>query len=264
MPHSDDRHTADAEPTPAGTDDPVAAAVAQVCGGLAHDFSNLLTVLRGNLHLMSIDDGVAANQELVELIAAARSAADEAALRTRCLSLISGAAIANPRTIDLNALLRRQAARFGAFLGRRIRIDLDLAEDLPFVAIDATNLEAALQALAFNAREAIAGEGTLTLTTRPCADPDGTATPHVCLEIRDTGRGMTEEQCAAAASLLYTSRPRNKAAGLGLPAVRQAADSAGGSLRIASTPGQGTRVTLFLPAVGEPDAGAFGTGGRVE
>ena len=252
---------ADDRPPPGGAapeTDREARAVAQVCGGLAHHFNNLLTVLRGNLHLLAMDQAVLESADLRELVAAIRSAADEAALTARGLSLIAGTVTAAHQSIDVNALLRRQVARFATFLGRRIDIRLALADGLPPVRIDPTDLESALQALVLNARDAIPQDGTLTVTTRRCAEPmaaeGGTRVDAICIDVADTGRGMTPAELAAAPQLLHTSRSRGKSAGLGLTMAQRAVEGAGGALHLASTPDHGTTVTIVLPVAAEDAA----------
>ena len=245
------------DPTPEG--DPFAPVVAQICGGLAHTFSNQLTVLRGNLHLLSVEEPVVASAELSQLVASIRSAADEFALTVRGLALVAGSATPTARLIDMNALVRRQAERIAAFLGRRIEVRVVLANGLPPVAVDPTDLETALQELVYNARQAIAGHGALAFTTRMCrmeADGGGEGPVQVCLDIADSGRGMSADELVAAQRLLYSGGQHRRTAGLGLTVVRRAVEGAGGTVHLASTPGEGTTVTLALPAAEAPaDAG---------
>ncbi len=238
----------DGADTPTADGDAVARAIAQVCGGLAHGFSNQLTILRGNLHLLSVDPSIRADPERAELVAAIQSAADEFALTVRGLALVAGSATPTTRSIDLNALIRRQTERIAAFLGRRIEIRLTLADGLPPVAVDPTDLQSALQALALNAREAIAGHGLLAITTRLCTDDDDTAAvPQACIDVADSGRGMTAEELAALTRLPVSAQRHRKSAGLGLTIVYRAVEGAGGRVHLASVPGEGTTVTLSLP-----------------
>jgi CheY-like chemotaxis protein len=144
--------------------------------------------------------------------------------------------------------------------------------------VDPTQIEVAILNLAINARDAMPLGGTLTIETRNLRR-GGEAIPAeigegdcICLSVRDTGTGMTEEVLHAAVEPFFTTKEVGKGSGLGLSQVYGMVRQSNGSLQIESRPGAGTSVHLYLPsASAEGDAAAGGhrvareerTGGRI-
>jgi signal transduction histidine kinase len=128
----------------------------------------------------------------------------------------------------------------------RIEVRRDLAAGLPAIRGDEGQLRAVLLNLVRNAREAMAGGGTLTVVARR----DGEA---VEVEVRDTGGGIRPEDQARIFDPFYSTKERGT--GLGLAFVQQVVQEHGGQIRCESPPGQGTRFTLRFPAAGEERPG---------
>ena len=135
-------------------------------------------------------------------------------------------------------------------LGRRIRIDTQLATDLWLAMIDANQVEAAILNLALNARDAMPDGGTLTIATANeilHEERDGLAPgDYVRVEVADTGIGMTEEVMRQAFDPFFTTKGP-AGSGLGLAQVYGVANQTGGGVRLRSVPGAGTTVALLLP-----------------
>src|SRR6185437_13663131 len=130
-------------------------------------------------------------------------------------------------------------------LGRRVRIETDLAPDLWPALADPSQVEAAILNLALNARDAMPQGGVLSLATgnETVTDPDG---DYVRISVSDTGVGMSNEVLARAFEPFFTTK-EGKGSGLGLSVVYGLARQSGGTVRIRSAVGGGTTVALLLP-----------------
>ena len=225
-------------------------AVGQLTGGLAHDFSNILAVILGNLELLRLrlhEDP--ASCEVIETIMRAATHAQD--LTGNLLAFARGRQ-RNPRAVDVNALVERMVRLLSRTLPSRIKLTTELSESSPWVHVDAAALEAALLNVMLNARDAIAGAGTMRLRTSlvaaPPADvPELSIRPYVVLEVADTGAGMAPEVIAHVFEPFFTTK-QDGGTGLGLSMVQGFAHDCGGTVTIASAPGQGTTVRIFLPA----------------
>lgn len=152
-----------------------------------------------------------------------------------------------PAPVDVNkliddlGLLTRHKLR-----AQRIELIHRLAPGLPLLMADPVQLEQAFLNLMLNAAQAMPDGGRLTLTTRPLAPRRNSKPTHVAVEVKDTGIGMTEEQCRRAfTSLLSTTRPQGT--GLGLAIVRRVVETHRGEVTVKSSPGRGTTMTVKLP-----------------
>ena len=141
---------------------------------------------------------------------------------------------------DLGLLTRHK------FRAQHVELICRLAPDLPQVLADPVQLEQAFLNLMLNATQAMPEGGRLTIVTHAAASRRGTPA-RVVIEVRDTGVGMTEEQCARAfSSLLSTTKPQGT--GLGLAIVRRVVETHRGEVTVKSRPGRGTTMTVMLPA----------------
>ncbi|HEU5050547.1 MAG TPA: HAMP domain-containing sensor histidine kinase, partial [Gemmatimonadales bacterium] len=148
-----------------------------------------------------------------------------------------------PGATDLNVVVREVAR---ALAGDGARIDTQLADGIQPARADAVTLRRIVENLAVNAVESLpGGRGTVTLATRPGADPQ-----HVRLMVSDTGSGMTRAELERAFDDFHTTKPTGT--GLGLSVVRRLVADLGGSLQVSTEPGAGTRFTIDLPCT---DAG---------
>jgi signal transduction histidine kinase len=133
-----------------------------------------------------------------------------------------------------------------SLLGRGIDLDLHVAPGLPPVCADRAQLEQGLLNLVTNAVDAMPEGGRLTLAAR--AD-DG----QVALVVTDTGAGISPADLARVFEPLYTTKPRGKGTGLGLPIVREIVEAHGGTVRLDSRAGEGTTAVVRLPAAAKGD-----------
>jgi CheY-like chemotaxis protein len=143
-------------------------------------------------------------------------------------------------------------------LGGNIAVRVDIQPMLPAVTADRGGLETVLVNLAANARDAMPQGGTITLAARQDTVRAGVfhhqaargPGRYVCLVVSDNGTGMSPETLARAADPFFTTKPPGSGTGLGLSMAKGFAEQSGGGLEIASAPGCGTTVTLWLPVAG--------------
>jgi signal transduction histidine kinase len=224
-------------------------AVGQLAGGIAHDFNNLLTAIVGALDLMR-SRMPAAQEGLVRLVDNAMQAAERGGKLTGQLLAFSRRQRLLPAPTDLNLTVVSLSNLLGSTLGRSIRIQTDVVQDLWPALVDPGQIEAAIINLAINARDAMPNGGVLTIATRNLTyDVGGTLPPgeYVSVRVSDTGTGMTPEVLAHVYEPFFTTKEAGHGSGLGLSQVHGLAKQSGGDIRIDSRPGEGTTVTLILP-----------------
>jgi signal transduction histidine kinase/CheY-like chemotaxis protein len=243
-------------------------ALGQITGGIAHDFNNLLTVITGNLDL--IRRRAPENELVLRLATAATHAAKRGADLTGSLLSFARKQALHPEPIDVNALVRDFAQLLRRAAGETVTLDLDLAAAPSTSYADAAHFQSALLNLVINARDALPGGGRVLISTGNLAENDasmGEAAPAeangvVVVRVSDTGSGMAPAVSARAFEPFFTTKEVGKGSGLGLSQVYGFARQSGGYAAIESKPGEGTSVSIVLPAraarAPEGDGGASG------
>ena len=225
-------------------------AIGQLAGGLAHDFNNLLATILGSLELIErrVTSG---DDKLRALLTRAMDAVQRGSQLTSRLLAFSRRQRLAARPTDVNRLVADLVTLAASTLGRRIRIQTDLAPDLWSAMADTSQLEAAILNLALNARDAMPEGGTLTLSTANENVAEGSADPdpgdYVHISVKDTGVGMSRETLARAFEPFFTTKEFGKGSGLGLSQVYGLARQSGGTVRVQSELGGGTTVGLLMP-----------------
>lgn len=226
-------------------------AIGKLTLGLSHDFNNLLGVIVNSLDLISAhrDD----EKRVTRLVEGALRAADRGTLLTRqLLSFARGQALA-PEVLDINELVLGMKDVLLRACGVGIEIDLSLAADLPSVRVDRTQLEAALLNLVINSRDSFADKGRITVATgladRRPPEIESSVEDFVCVCVVDNGPGMSEDVVQQAVQPFFTTKEVGRGSGLGLSQAHGFAAQSGGYLHIDSEPDQGTRVTMYFPAL---------------
>jgi signal transduction histidine kinase len=204
---------------------------------LAHDLNNFLQVIMGNLELLK-----RRQQFVPELVDAALAATRNAGHFAERLHSLRRLEPQEPRVFDLNRLARELAEAAKHVMGDAIRVQTELAPDLPSAYADPRALQVAVLELADNARAAMPRGGQATLRT--AAAPPG----HLLVEFADTGSGMPPERVQHAFDPPASPAEGGKPGGVGLFIVEHCVREAGGRVELASTPGAGTTVKLYLPA----------------
>ncbi len=230
-------------------------AVGQLTGGIAHDFNNLLTPIMGGLELIAsrVDD-----PRLRRIAETALESTRRGAKLTSQLLAFSRIQRISMAPVAVNEVIEAMQRLLRHTIGSAVRVETRLDPRAGHGICDANQLENAILNLAINARDAMPGGGTLTISTdrlRLGEGPDHPAGEFVRITVADTGEGMAPEVLARATEPFFSTKPLGKGTGLGLAQVYGIAQQAGGTLRIDSEPGEGTSVHILLPLVEAPAAG---------
>ena len=234
----------------------------RLAGGIAHDFNNLLTVINGyaDLLLMRAGLGESCKKNVIEI----RDAGRKAASLTLQLLAFSRKQVIQPRVLDLNSVALETEAILRRLIGENIRLDVNLDPAACMARADPGLIMQVLMNLSVNARDAMPGGGTLTISTtqadlnghssgmdwRP-AGPGGGPAPgrYVLLSVIDTGSGMDEATRAHMFEPFFTTKEVGKGTGLGLSTVFGIVRQSQGYIRVQSEPGKGSAFTICLPRV---------------
>ena len=221
-------------------------AVGQLTGGIAHDFNNMLAVVIGGLELARrrlADRGADAMRHIDN----AMEGANRAAALTRRLLAFARSEPLLPESVDANALIAGMSDLLDRTLGERIEVRTEFDPNAWPVFIDRHQLENAVLNLAVNARDAMEGEGVLTISTGNETVEGVEHREYLRVSVSDTGCGMSPEVMERAFEPFFTTKPVGKGTGLGLSQIFGFVRQSRGEVRIDSAPGQGTRVSLLLP-----------------
>jgi two-component system, cell cycle sensor histidine kinase and response regulator CckA len=226
-----------------------------LAGGIAHDFNNLLMVMIGNLDLALCTLAKAADER--PLLQDADKAARQAADLCRQLLIYAGKGASQVQPVDLGRLLSEQAHMLEVSASKSARLVFALADNLPEIQADVSQLRQVFMNLIINASDAIGqAPGVITLTTNVMVCDreylDGVSTvdklppgQYVCVEVTDTGCGMSEEVREKIFDPFFSTKTSSR--GLGLAAVRGIVRNHGGGIRLYSELGKGTTFKLLFP-----------------
>jgi PAS domain S-box-containing protein len=234
--------------------------VGRLAAGIAHDFSQVLSVILGYAGILS--ERLAGDPESQEDARGIEKAAQRGARLTRQLLIFSRSDTALPEEIDLNDMIAGVREVLVSSLGG-IELRFDPGDALPPIRADCRHMEQVLLNLADNARDAMPAGGTLTIGTTVtelgddyCARHPGVRSGrYVELSVRDTGTGMSAEDMVRVFEPFFSTKPLGRGTGLGLSTVHGLVAEAGGSIDVASQVGYGTVFRVFLPPAGTPAAG---------
>ncbi len=236
---------------PPGPDSQRLEAVGRLAAGVAHDFNNLLLVILTCSE--ELEQGVAETEHRERAIEI-RSAAERGARLTRQLLKYARDDEQERVPVDVNRSVVDTTRLLLRTLGDHVALRSEPAASLPRVLLGAGQLEQILINLAANGRDAMPEGGTVTIRTRlAVVDPGDEILGvgwHLLLTVSDEGVGMTREELTRAREPFFTTKKAD-GTGLGLSTAFEIARNAGGDLRIESAPGNGTTVSLYLPAVDE-------------
>ncbi len=228
-------------------------AVGQLTGGVAHDFNNVLQVITANLQLLQMS--LAGNPQAQRRLESAAYAADRGAKLSSQLLAFARRQPLQPLPTNLARILRGMDDLLRRALGESIHIETVVAGGLWTTLIDPNQLENVILNLAINARDAMSGEGKLTLELANsmlddqyvASEQDVPAGQYVLMAISDTGAGMTPEVMARAFEPFFTTKAEGQGTGLGLSMVYGFVKQSHGHIRIYSEVGSGTTIRIYLP-----------------
>jgi signal transduction histidine kinase len=227
--------------------------VAQLAGGIAHDFNNLLMTILGNSEMLTAK--LEAGTSLHEMATLIEDAAQRAAELTRRLLAVARRLPLQPRPVDLATFAVDLAERLRPTLDHRIALDVDTVDARPAL-VDVGALESALHNLVANAQDAMPQGGSLLMATSETAVDAAKALRlggvepgrYVTISVTDDGVGMAPEIARRAFEPFFSTKRGGRGRGLGLSTVEGFAAQSGGGVTLVSAPGQGTTVTIHLPA----------------
>lgn len=242
-------------------------ALGSLAGGVAHDFNNLLTVILANLDL--IRDHITEPSVLESLEESCDAASTAASLTQQLLAFGRKSAVA-PKVLDVKQQLEQSTTMLRRLLGGSVMVALELNGELGSIVFDEAQLKQLLMNLAINARDAMPAGGTLVIAARRVmrARPEQSDNHEwVRVDVTDTGTGISPEVQARIFEPFFTTKEIGKGTGLGLAMVYGALRQHGGFVLLESSPGKGSRFSLFF-AVAEsnevsPDRLLEGTGFEV-
>lgn len=226
-------------------------AVGQLTGGIAHDFNNMLAVVIGGLELAKRRLASDRNDAGRHLDNAMEGASRAAALTRRLLAFARAEPLL-PEAISPDALIAGMTDLLDRTLGERVEVQTRFDSESWAIWVDKHQLENAILNLAVNARDAMDGEGLLTIGTDARTIRDGEFGPvaagdYVVISVSDTGCGMDQATLDRVFEPFFTTKPVGKGTGLGLSQIFGFVRQSRGEVVIASEPGKGTTVSVLLP-----------------
>ncbi len=229
-------------------------AVGRFAGGLAQDFSNLLTAITGysGLLLGSLDETSPLRKDVEEI----KKASDRGTRITKQLLAVSRRQILRPREFDLNEVLADMEMMLRRILGDRIAVEFDLHQPSARIRADQGQIEQAIINIVVNAREAMPKGGTLSITTKMLSfsEMDSTMDPPLApgsycgLRITDDGCGMDEQTQKHLFEPFFTTKKTASATGMGLATVYGVVRQSEGAIRVTSSLNGGSSFLLCFPS----------------
>lgn len=231
-------------------------AIGNLAGGIAHDFNNMLGVILGQAELAmnKLDN----TDPLIKNIQAITKAANHSAKLTRQLLTFARKQKIEPKVLNLNSSVAAMMGMLKRLIGESIIFSWDPAPDLWSVKVDPTHIDQVLANLCINARDAITGNGEISITARNCTlDEKNTITKtheiplgeYVKLSITDNGCGMNEATKARIFEPFYTTKARGEGTGLGLSFTLGAVKTNAGFINVFSELGKGTTFDIYFQRV---------------
>ncbi|MBN3757759.1 PAS domain S-box protein [Paraburkholderia sp. Tr-20389] len=234
-------------------------ALGKLTGGVAHDFNNVLQVLRGNLELLGArhDDAWSRSR-----IGRAIEAVERGSKLASHLLAFGRRQALQPVPSNLGHVLHGMEDLLRRALGERVRVRIHESHgggDSWNVLVDTHQLENVLLNLAINSRDAMPEGGMLTFgLSNAVLDAQAAMTAqidsgdYVKMTVTDTGTGMSADVAERAFDPFFTTKPEGQGTGLGLSMAYGFVLQSGGHIELASTPGVGTTVTIYLPRSTQP------------
>ncbi|MBN1293896.1 MAG: response regulator [Candidatus Latescibacteria bacterium] len=227
-------------------------AVGQLAGGVAHDFNNMLTVIIGHaeiaLNETELNEPLAA--DLKEILKAARHSAE----LTQQLLGFARKQIIRPKIVNLNNVISEILKMIKRLIGEDIDLKWTPGKDLWNTKIDPAQINQILANLLVNARDAIVGNGKITIETGNaefdqsyCENHVGfTPGQYVMLSVSDDGCGMDKKTLSRIYEPFYTTKSQNMGTGLGLATVYGIIKQNNGFINVYSEPGSGTTFRIYF------------------
>lgn len=227
--------------------------IGKLTGGVAHDFNNLLQVVSGNLQLLGKD--VAGNQRAEQRVANAMAGVSRGSKLAAQLLAFGRRQALEPKVVNVTRFVQGMDDMLRRAIGEGVEIETIVGGGLWNTFIDPAQIENALLNLAINARDAMNGQGKLTIELGNAHLDDEYARTHeevapgqyVMLAVSDTGSGMSPEIIEKVFEPFFSTKSEGKGSGLGLSMVYGFVKQSGGHVKIYSEVDHGTTIKLYLP-----------------
>jgi PAS domain S-box-containing protein len=227
--------------------------IGNLTGGIAHDFNNLLQVISGNLQML--DDDVAGNARAERHVRNAMEGVNRGAKLAAQLLAFGRRQPLAPRVVNIGRFIHNMDDLLRRALGEGVKVRTVVAAGLWNTLVDAGHVENALLNLAINARDAMDGEGELTIEASNATLDAAAARRHgdmapgdyVLLAVSDTGCGMSPRVVEQVFEPFFTTKPEGRGTGLGLSMVYGFVKQTGGHIKVESALGAGTTIGIYLP-----------------
>ena len=227
-------------------------AVGRLAGGVAHDFNNLVMIIKGYSDML-LDSATPQSRPHIEEI---KRAGDRASALTRQLLAFSRKQILEPQVLDPNQTVRNMVKMLRVLIGEDIELVTSLSDEIGRVQADPGQLEQVVMNLAVNARDAMPSGGKLIIETQHCrldenyvsANIEASVGDYVLIAVTDNGTGMSRETQAQIFEPFFTTKEQGKGTGLGLATVYGIVKQSRGHISVYSELAHGTTFKVYLPA----------------
>lgn len=227
----------------------------QITAGIVHDFTNLLAATGGIAALGQAD---APDDKIARYFDAIAAANQKAEALTRQLLAFARQQELTPEMIDANDVVKGLSSLLFQLMPPDIELRLALAPEEVLVFVDRSKMEQVVLNLAVNSRDAIKETGSITIKTA-AEDPTGIshdlAGPFGWLQVSDTGMGIPEDIRPRIFDPFFSTKAPGEGTGLGLATIYGIVSQSGGSIFVDSQVGEGTSMTVALPATASPRPG---------
>ena len=227
--------------------------IGSLAGGIAHDFNNLLQVIMGNLQsaMRNVPEDSTVQKRLEQ---AEISVKRGATLASQLLSFARKQPL-SPVVINMSRLVENTKEILHSAVGQGIELEALIDEGLWNTSVDPNSMENALLNLAINSRDAMSGQGKLTINAANVVlgesfvrlHPDVSAGEYIRLAVSDTGCGMSQETADRIFEPFFTTKESGRGTGLGLSMVYGFAKQSGGHMTVETQVGEGTTISIYLP-----------------
>ncbi len=228
-------------------------AVGRLAGGVAHDFNNLVMIIKGYSDLL-LDTASPQAKPYIEEI---KNAGERASGLTRQLLAFSRKQVLEPQVLDPNQTVRNMVKMLRVLIGEDIELVTNLADHIMRIQADPGQLEQVIMNLAVNARDAMPRGGKLIIETQSCYLDKSYASTHadvspqsyVLIAVTDTGCGMPKETLEHMFEPFFTTKEPGKGTGLGLATVYGIVKQSNAHITVYSEPGHGSAFKVYFPSL---------------
>jgi two-component system cell cycle sensor histidine kinase/response regulator CckA len=235
-------------------------AIGKLAGGISHDFNNMLGVIIGQAEWLT--NKLEPASPLMDHIQSITKAAEHSAKLTRQLLTFARKQTIEPKVLNLNKSVSAMMDMLKQLIGESIQVTWDPEQDLWPVRVDPTQIDQVLANLCINSRDAISGNGHISISTSNCrldedfaADQDYEMPPgdYVKLSVSDDGCGMDDTIKTQIFEPFYTTKAPGSGTGLGLSFTLGAVKMNAGFINVFSETGRGTTFNIYFQKVKAAD-----------